>query len=190
MHPSPETAVGKTVLCFGAVEILGELTLSDVGNEADMGSRGLRVLVHIERREMAAIPRAAEQGRQVPVSSPESMENGGELFGECEKPAVGGRLLITQSIDKAAGGKASVGDAGGEPVSVHLSEETGDVIPAGALPGLAGIAYEDNVEVQTVAGGIDHAVGSATGQVAEGDQKLEEYGGRMSLGVGGDGADG
>jgi hypothetical protein len=155
-----------------------------------MGSRGLRVLVHIERREMAAIPRAAEQGRQVPVSSPESMENGGELFGECEKPAVGGRLLITQSIDKAAGGKASVGDAGGEPGLVHLSEETGDVIPAGALPGLAGIAYEDNVEVQTVAGGIDHAVGSATGQVAEGDQKLEEYGGWMSLGVGGDGADG
>jgi hypothetical protein len=44
-------------LCFGAVEILGELTLGDVGNEADMGSGGLQVLVHIECREMAAIPK-------------------------------------------------------------------------------------------------------------------------------------
>ena len=63
MHPGPETAVGKTVLCFGAVEILGELTLGDVGNEAEMGSGGLQVLVHIECREMATIPGAAEQGR-------------------------------------------------------------------------------------------------------------------------------
>ena len=39
------------------MEILGELTLGDVGNEADMGSGGLQVLVHIECREMAAIPK-------------------------------------------------------------------------------------------------------------------------------------
>jgi hypothetical protein len=52
----PETAVGKTVLCFGAGEILGELTLGDVGNEAQVGSGGLEVLVRVESGEMAAIP--------------------------------------------------------------------------------------------------------------------------------------
>jgi hypothetical protein len=50
-------------MCFGTVEILGEFTLRNVGNEAGMGSGGLEVLVHIESREMAAIPGAAEQGR-------------------------------------------------------------------------------------------------------------------------------
>jgi hypothetical protein len=58
----------------------------------------------------------------------------------------------------------------------------------GAL--IAGIAYEHDVEVQAVAGGIDHAVGAATDQVAEDGQKLEENGCGMSLSVGSDGADG
>jgi hypothetical protein len=69
------------------------------------------------------------------------MEDGGKLFREYEKTAVGGRLLIAQSIDEATDSRASVGDAGGEPGLVHLSEEAGDLIPAGALTGLAGIAH-------------------------------------------------
>jgi hypothetical protein len=118
------------------------------------------------------------------------MKDGGELFRECEKAAVGGRLLITQSMDQATGSKTSAGDARGEPGQVHLSKETGNLIPTGALTGLAGIAHEHDVEVQAVASGIDHAVGSAAEQVAEDDQKLEEQGGRVGLGVGSDGADG
>ena len=62
MHPGPETAIGKTVLCFRAVEMVSKLTLSYVGNEADMGSGGAQLLLHIERREMATIPGAAEKG--------------------------------------------------------------------------------------------------------------------------------
>jgi hypothetical protein len=118
------------------------------------------------------------------------MEDGGELFRECEKPAVGGRLLIAQSVDEATGGKARGDDASGEPGLVHLGEETSNLIPAGALTGLAGIAHEDDVQVETVASGIDHAVGSAAEQVAEDGEKLEEQGGRVGLGVGSDGADG
>jgi hypothetical protein len=38
-------------------------------------------------------------------------------------------------------------------------------------------------------GGVDHAVGSAPDHVAEGGEELEEDGGRVSLGVRGDGAD-
>jgi hypothetical protein len=126
----------------------------------------------------------------VPVAAFKRMEDGGELFREREKPAVCGRLLIAQSMDQATGRKASAGDVGGEPGLVHLSEETGDLTPAGALAGLAGIAYEHEVEVQTVAGGIDHAVGAATDKVAEDGQKLEENGGGVGLSVGSDGANG
>ena len=93
-------------------------------------------------------------------------------------------------MDKATGGKASGGDAGGEPGLVDFGKEAGDLIPTGALAGFAGIAYEHDEEVQTVAGGIDHAVGSAAGHVAKDGQKLEENGGGMGLGVGSDGADG
>jgi hypothetical protein len=63
LHPGPEAAVGESVLRFGAGEILGELTLGDMGNEADVGSGGLQVLVHPEVGEIAAVPGAAEQRR-------------------------------------------------------------------------------------------------------------------------------
>ena len=41
-----------------------------------------------------------------------------------------------------------------------------------------------------MAGGVDHAVGAAADQVAEGGEELEENGGGVGLGVRGDGADG
>ena len=41
-----------------------------------------------------------------------------------------------------------------------------------------------------MAGGIDHAVGSAADEVAKGGQKLEEVGGRMGFGVRSHGTDG
>lgn len=63
MHPGPETAIGKTVLCFRAVEMVSKLTLGDVGNEADMGCEDAQVLLHIGGREIATIPGAAEEGR-------------------------------------------------------------------------------------------------------------------------------
>ena len=126
----------------------------------------------------------------MPVGALERMEDGGELFREREEPAVGRRLLIAQSIDEATGCKTSGGDAGGEPRVVDFREEAGDLTPTGALAGLAGVAYEHDEEIQAVAGGIDHAVGSTADQVAECGQKLEEDGGRVALGVGSDGTDG
>jgi hypothetical protein len=98
--------------------------------------------------------------------------------------------LIAQSIDEATGCESSAGDTGGEPGWVHLSKETVDPTPASSLPDLAGIANEHDVEVQTVAGGIDHAVGPTADYVAEDGETLEQDRGRMGLGVGSDGADG
>ena len=126
----------------------------------------------------------------MPIAALEGTKDGGELFREGEEPAVGRRLLIAQSIDEATGGKASGGDAGGEPVVVDFREEAGDLTPTGALAGLTGIADEDDEEVQAVTGGIDHAVGSATDQVAEDGEQLEEDGCRVGLGVGSNGAHG
>jgi hypothetical protein len=39
--------------------------------------------------------------------------------------------------------------------------------PAGALAGLAGIAYQHDEEVESVAGSVDHAVGSTAEEVAK-----------------------
>jgi hypothetical protein len=126
----------------------------------------------------------------VSVAALEGVEDGSELFREREEPAVGRRLLIAKSMDKAAGGKTSAGDAGGEPRLIDFCKEAGDLTPTGALARFAGIAYEDEKEVQTVAGSIHHAVRSTADHVAEDGQQLEENGGRVGLGVGSDGADG
>jgi hypothetical protein len=58
---------------FGAVESMRELTLGDVGDEAEMGIAGLQVLVQIEGWEMAVIPGAAEQRREVSVAALEAL---------------------------------------------------------------------------------------------------------------------
>jgi hypothetical protein len=126
----------------------------------------------------------------VPAAGLERTEDGGELLREREEPAIGRRLLIAKGMDKTAGCKTSAGDAGREPRLVDFGKEAGDLTPTGALARFAGIAYEDKKEVQTVAGGIHHAVRSATDHVAEGGQKLEQDGGGMGLGVRSDGADG
>ena len=71
----------------------------------------------------------------MPVAGLERTEDGGELFREREEPAVGGWLLITQSIHKTAGCKTGAGDAGGEPRLVDLGKEAGDlqcIFPNGA----------------------------------------------------------
>jgi hypothetical protein len=50
LHPGPQAAIGKAVMGFGVKETLGQLTLGDVGDEADMGSGGLQVLVQVSFR--------------------------------------------------------------------------------------------------------------------------------------------
>jgi hypothetical protein len=119
----------------------------------------------------------------MPIARLERTEDGGELFREREEPAVGGWLLITQSIDKTAGCKTSAGYASGEPRLVDFCKEAGDLTPTGALASFAGVAYEHEKEVQTVAGGVDHAVRSTADHVAEDGQELEENSRGMSLSV-------
>jgi len=126
----------------------------------------------------------------VAVAALECMEDGGELFRESEKAAVRGRLLIAQSLNKATGCEARAGDAGGEPGLIYLGKKPGDLIPAGSFAGLAGVAHEYDVEIETVASGIDHAVGPGPGEIAKDSEQLEEQGGRVGLGVGSDGANG
>ena len=126
----------------------------------------------------------------MPVARLERTEDEGELFREREEPAIGRRLLIAKAMDKTTGCKTSGGDAGREPRLVDFRKEAGDLAPTGALARFAGIAYQDEKEVQTVAGGIDDAVRSGADHVAKGGQKLEQNGGGIRLGVGSDGADG
>ena len=112
----------------------------------------------------------------------------GEFFREREQATVRGRLLIVQSEDKGSGRQASGGDTFGDPRAIDFREEAADLVPARSLAGLAGLADQDHEKVETMAGGINHAVGRGTNGIAERGQQLEEDGGGMGLGVRGQGA--
>jgi hypothetical protein len=119
----------------------------------------------------------------------EHVEDGGELLRKQEEAPVSGRLLIPKSMDEAARGQAGCGDAAGDPEVVHFREEAADLAPTGSLAGLAGFADQDDEEVQTVTSGLDDTVRSRPYQVAEGNEELQENGGRIGFGVRGEGAD-
>ena len=188
LHCSPETSVGEAVVGFCGVEILCELALRDVGDEADMRAGCLDGVETMERAEIATIPGATEQGREVALDTPEGMENGGKFFRERKQATVRGRLLIAQRIDKRSGRQASGGDAFGDPGVVNFREEAADLVPACSLSGLAGFADQHHEKVETMAGSIHHAVGRGTNGIAERGQQLEEDGGRMGFRVWGQGA--
>jgi hypothetical protein len=76
LHSSPETTVGEAVVRFSRVEILCEFALRDVGDQADMRAGCLDGVETIERAEVAAVPRATEQGREVTLVTLQRMENG------------------------------------------------------------------------------------------------------------------
>ncbi len=188
LHPSPETTVGEAVVRFCRVEILCEFAVRDVGDQADMRAGCLDGMETTEGTEIATIPGATEQGREVTLGTPQGVENGSEFFGEGEQAAVGDRLLIAQRIDKRRGRQARGGDAIGDPGLVDFSEEAADLVPACSLAGLAGLADQHHEKVETMAGSIDHAVGRGTNGIAECGQQLEEDGGRMSFCVWGQAA--
>src|SRR5580658_627065 len=190
LYSSPETTVGETVVRFCRLEVLCEFALGDVGDQADMRAGCLDGVETTERAEIATIPGATEQGREVALVTPQGMENGCEFLREREQAAVRGRLLITQPIDKRSGRQASGGDAFGDPGLVDFSEEAADLVPACSLAGLAGLADQHHEKVETMAGSIDHAVGCGTNGVAERGQQLEEDGGGMGFAVRGQPAHG
>src|SRR5271165_7075713 len=84
LHSSPETTVGEAVVRFRGVEILCEFALRDVGDQADMRACCLDGVETMERAEIATIPGATKQGREVALGTPQGMENGGEFFRERE----------------------------------------------------------------------------------------------------------
>jgi hypothetical protein len=189
LDPRPKAAVGEAVMGLVPLEGLGELALGDVGDEAKVGAGGAQGVVHVEGGEVAVVPGTAEQGREVAVAAFEGVGDGGELLGEGEEAAVGGRLLIAEGADESAGGEAGGVDAGGEPDGVDAGEEVGDEVPTGAFAAFAGVADEDDEEVEGVAGGFDHAVGAGADEVAEGGEGLKEEGCRMRFCVGREGED-
>jgi hypothetical protein len=188
LYSSPETTVGEAVVHFCRLEILCEFALRDVGDQADMRAGCLEGVETTERAEIATIPGATEQGREVALATPQGMENGCEFLREREQAAVRGRLLITQPIDKRSGRQASGGDAFGDPGVVDFCEEAADLVPARSLAGLAGFADQHHEKVETMAGGVDHAVGHGTNGIAERGQQLEEEGGRMGFAMRGQAA--
>jgi hypothetical protein len=79
-YRSPETTVGEAIVGFGAVEIMSQLILGDVTDEADMSSRGLQGTV--EGAQVAAVPGTAEQWREMTFLAREDVKHAGEFLGK------------------------------------------------------------------------------------------------------------
>jgi hypothetical protein len=99
----PETAIGKAVVRVCGIEMLGELALGDVGDEADMGVGCAERVGAIEHAEVAVVQRTTKQGGEMSLGALDGVEDGGEFFGHREQAAIGGGLLIAQSVDQAGG---------------------------------------------------------------------------------------
>ena len=63
----------RAVLLLVMLEGLGELPLGDMRDEAEVGAGGAQVVVHVEGGEVAVIPSATEQGREVTVQIPDDL---------------------------------------------------------------------------------------------------------------------
>src|SRR5271156_3822818 len=138
LNEGPETAVGKTVVRFCGVEILGQLALGNVGNEADVSAGGVEQTARVEGPDMAMIPGAAEHGGKLAFSPRQRVKYGGEFFREREEPAIGGGLLIAQSVEEATRGQPSGCDASIDPRLVNFREQATDLIPTGPFARLTG----------------------------------------------------
>ena len=174
---------------FGAVERLGEISLGDVADEAEMASTCLYEAVTVEHAQCATIPGAAQQGRELRSAAAHGVQHGGELLGEHQETAIG-CLLAAENADEAACGKTRAGDTILPPGAIHLGEELGDLVPTGPLARLAGFSDQHDKEIQGVTGGPDHTVRSGADDVAKGGEQLQENGFRLGFGVRGLGAHG
>src|SRR5260370_20759332 len=87
LNQSPEATVGESVVRFSGVEMLCEFALRDVGDEADVGPACLDWAATIERAEIATIPGATEQRREVALGPPQGMENCGQFLKDRQQAA-------------------------------------------------------------------------------------------------------
>ena len=189
-HADPETAVGKAIARFGAAEMADEVALRDMTHDADMRVRRLEGTVAVVAAKIAAVPGAAEQRRELAVPLAEHMEQGGELLREQEETAIGGRLLIAQSMDDAVGCGAGGGDAVLGPETVGFGEEAEELAPACSFAGRARFADQYDEEIEAVTGGSHDAVRRGAGEVAKGGQELQENGSGIGFGMRREGSDG
>src|ERR1700752_3809725 len=99
-------------------------------HEADMRRRGLNVAMAIVRAQVAAIPSAAQQGRELAGLPAEHVNHGSEFFGEQEEAAIGDGLLIAQGVEDGVWGGAGGRYAARSPERDGFGEEAGDLAPA------------------------------------------------------------
>ena len=146
-------------------------------------------MVTVEHTQSAAIPSAAEQGRELRLTAAHGVQHGGELLGEHQETAIA-CLLAPENADEAARGETRAGDTILRPGGIHFGEELGDLVPTRSLARLAGFSDQHDKQIQGVTGGPDHTVRSRTDDVAKGGEELQENGFRLGLGVRGQGAHG
>ncbi len=106
----PKTTIGKTVMRVNPAEMLGQVALGDMTDEAEVRRDGMERVMNVVRREVAAVPGAAEERRELAGLTAELMEHGGELFRK-DEAAAGDGLWITRSVEDAFDRGTADGDA-------------------------------------------------------------------------------
>jgi hypothetical protein len=135
------------------------------------------------RAQVAAIPSAAQQGRELAGLPAEHVNDGSEFLGEQKEAAIGDGLLIAQGVEDGVWGGAGGRYAARSPERVGFGEEAGDLAPASSFASLARFADENDEEIEAVARGSDAAVCAGPDEVAESGQELEKDGCGIGLGV-------
>lgn len=189
-HIGPETTAGKSIVGFGASEMVGELTGRDMGDHAEVRVGGAEKVGSIVRVEVATIPGRAEQRGELAGIVAEQMEDGGELLSEQEEAPIGGGVFIAQEMKDAVGSRAGGVYAARDPERIGLVEEVGDRTPAASFAGLAGFTDQYNEEIKAVTGGADHAMRCRANHVAEGGKELQQDGHGIGIDRQREGADG
>ena len=70
------------------MERLGELSLGDVTDEAEVASACLQEAVTVEQAQCAVIPGTAQQGRELRSTAAHGVKHRGEFLGEHQETAI------------------------------------------------------------------------------------------------------
>jgi hypothetical protein len=116
------------------------------------------------------------------------VKHGGEFLGEYEQTRVA--CVVAHDASETVGGETGAGHTVFCPGGIHFGEEAGYLVPTGSLAGFAGFSDEHDEEVQSVAGGADHAVRAGADHVAKRGEQLQQNGLGLGLGVRSQGAHG
>ncbi len=124
-------------------------------------------------------------------------KNGGEFLREQKETAVigrfaggfAGRFAVAERFEDVGGSGANGGDPLPGPGRIGFCEELGNLPPACSFASFAGLADEDDEEIEGMTGGTYESMRVGSDEVAESSEELQEQCGGIRFGMRSQGAD-